>query len=98
MAPRDTIVSIAEMSIEQHDALFVLTELVRTGRAVTRSDLGKLSGLGEVSLASASMTQLTSDSSKKPISVSRPVAECLATCASVTKSELSWWPSSARVT
>lgn len=46
MAPRDTIVSIAEMSIEQHDALFVLTELVRTGRAVTRSDLGKLSGLG----------------------------------------------------
>ena len=34
------------MTIEQHDALFVLTELVRTGKAVTRSDLGKLSGLG----------------------------------------------------
>ncbi|MEY4410939.1 MAG: Glucokinase [Actinomycetota bacterium] len=46
MAPRDTIVSISDMSIEQHDALFVLTELVRTGKAVTRSDLGKLSGLG----------------------------------------------------
>lgn len=46
MAPRDTIVSISDMTIEQHDALFVLTELVRTGKAVTRSDLGKLSGLG----------------------------------------------------
>lgn len=46
MSPRDTIVSISDMTIEQHDALFVLTELVRTGKAVTRSDLGKLSGLG----------------------------------------------------
>ncbi len=46
MAPRDTIVSISDMTIEQHDALFVLTELVRTGKAVTRADLGKLSGLG----------------------------------------------------
>jgi predicted NBD/HSP70 family sugar kinase len=42
----ETVVTVGEMSIEQHDALFVLTELVRTGKAVTRSDLGRLSGLG----------------------------------------------------
>lgn len=41
-----TVVSVDEMTIEEHDALFVLTELVRTGRAQTRSDLGRLSGLG----------------------------------------------------
>ncbi len=40
------MVSVDEMTIEEHDALFVLTELVRTGRAQTRSDLGRLSGLG----------------------------------------------------
>ena len=42
----ETVVSVDEMTIEEHDALFVLTELVRTGRAQTRSDLGRLSGLG----------------------------------------------------
>ncbi|MEY4494838.1 MAG: hypothetical protein RL570_953 [Actinomycetota bacterium] len=46
MSSPETVVTVGEMSIEQHDALFVLTELVRTGKAVTRSDLGRLSGLG----------------------------------------------------
>ena len=42
----ETVVPADEMTIEAHDALFLLTELVRTGKAQTRSDLGKLSGLG----------------------------------------------------
>jgi predicted NBD/HSP70 family sugar kinase len=42
----ETVVPADEMTIEAHDALFLLTELVRTGKALTRSDLGKLSGLG----------------------------------------------------
>lgn len=42
----ETVVAVDDMTIEEHDALFVLTELVRTGKAVTRSDLGRLSGLG----------------------------------------------------
>jgi predicted NBD/HSP70 family sugar kinase len=46
MATKQAIVSVDEMTIEQHDALFVITELIRSGRANTRSDLGRLSGLG----------------------------------------------------
>ena len=46
MATKPAIVSIDEMTIEQHDALFVITELIRSGRANTRSDLGRISGLG----------------------------------------------------
>jgi predicted NBD/HSP70 family sugar kinase len=42
----ETVVPADDMSIEAHDALFLLTELVRTGKAQTRSDLGRLSGLG----------------------------------------------------
>jgi len=46
MATKQAIVSVDEMTIEQHDALFVITELIRSGRANTRSDLGRISGLG----------------------------------------------------
>lgn len=46
MSSPETVVTVGETTIEQHDALFVLTELVRTGKAVTRSDLGRISGLG----------------------------------------------------
>lgn len=46
MAAKPPVVSIDDMTIDQHDALFVLTELIRSDRANTRSDLGKLSGLG----------------------------------------------------
>ena len=42
----ETVVPADDITIEAHDALFVLTELVRTGKALTRSDLGRISGLG----------------------------------------------------
>lgn len=42
----ETVVTVDDMTIAEHDALYVLTELVRTGKATTRSDLGRLSGLG----------------------------------------------------
>ena len=46
MSPNRALYSNLDLSIEDHDALVVLIELIRTQKAVTRADLMQISGLG----------------------------------------------------
>ena len=46
MDPIARLTTTDDLVVESNDALVSIVELVRTGRAVTRSDLGRISGLG----------------------------------------------------